>query len=59
MYQVVIHCHKVEARADVKQVRAIVAVATASWDPAALRTEHLTDKGRNRDWAVPRMERHR
>jgi hypothetical protein len=36
-------CHKVEARADVKQVRAIAAVAAAGWDPAALRKEQLTD----------------
>jgi hypothetical protein len=28
------HCHKVEARVDVK-----LAVAAAGWDPAALRTE--------------------
>jgi hypothetical protein len=26
------HCHKVEARANVKQIRAIAAVATAGWD---------------------------
>jgi hypothetical protein len=28
--------HKVEARADVKQVRVIAAVAVAGWNPAAL-----------------------
>jgi hypothetical protein len=37
------HCHKVEARADVKQVRAIAAVAAAGWDPMAQRTEQLND----------------
>jgi hypothetical protein len=29
--------------ADVKHVRGIAAVATAGWDPAALRTEELND----------------
>jgi hypothetical protein len=33
------HCHKVEALADIKQVRA--AVAAAVCDPATLRTEQL------------------
>jgi hypothetical protein len=37
------HCYKVEARADVKQVRADAAVAAVSWDPAALRSEQLND----------------
>jgi hypothetical protein len=37
------HCHKVEAWADVKQVRAIAAVAAASWDSVALRSEQLQD----------------
>jgi hypothetical protein len=36
-------CHKVEAWAEIKQVRAIAAVATAGWDPATLRTEQLND----------------
>jgi hypothetical protein len=39
-----IHCHKVEAMADVKQVRAISTVAAACWGPAALRTEQLNDQ---------------
>jgi hypothetical protein len=30
-------------RADVKQVRAIAAIAAAGWDPVALRTEQLND----------------
>jgi hypothetical protein len=38
------HCHKVEARADVKQIQAIAAVAADGWDPAALRTEELNDQ---------------
>jgi hypothetical protein len=33
------HCHKVEAPADVKQVRAIATVAAAGRDPATLRTK--------------------
>jgi hypothetical protein len=33
------HCHKVAARADVKQIRAIANVAAVGWDLAALRTE--------------------
>jgi hypothetical protein len=37
------HCHKVEARADVKQVRVIVAVAADVWDPVTLRTEQLNN----------------
>jgi hypothetical protein len=37
----VTHCHKVEARADVKQVRAIA--AAAGWDPATPKTEQLND----------------
>jgi hypothetical protein len=30
------HCHKFEAWTDIKQVRAIAAVASADWDPAAV-----------------------
>jgi hypothetical protein len=37
------HCHKVEAGAYVKQIRAIAVVAGAGWDPVALRTEQLND----------------
>jgi hypothetical protein len=37
------HCRKVEAWAEVKQIRAIAAVAADGWDPAALRTEQLND----------------
>jgi hypothetical protein len=37
------HCHKVEARAGIKQVRAITAVAAVGWDPATMRTEQLND----------------
>jgi hypothetical protein len=37
------HCHKVEVRADVEQVRAIAAVVAAGWDPVALRTEQLNN----------------
>jgi hypothetical protein len=37
------HCHKVGARVDVKQVRSIAAVAAASWDPSALGMEQLND----------------
>jgi hypothetical protein len=33
------HCHKVEAQAHIKQVRAIAAVATHGRDPVTLRTE--------------------
>jgi hypothetical protein len=36
-------CHRVEARAHVKQVRTIAAVAAARWDPAVLRTEQLNN----------------
>jgi hypothetical protein len=39
-----VHCHKVEALADVKHIRGIAAVAAASWDPVALRWEQLNDK---------------
>jgi hypothetical protein len=38
------HSHKIEAAADVNQIRAITAVAAAGWDPAALRTEQLNDQ---------------
>jgi hypothetical protein len=38
------HCHKFEARANVKQVRALTAVAATDWDSAALRREQLNDK---------------
>jgi hypothetical protein len=37
------HCYKVQVRADIKEVQAIVAVAAASWVPAALRSEQLND----------------
>jgi hypothetical protein len=37
------HCHKVDNRAEIKQIRAITTVAAAGWDPAALRTEQLDD----------------
>jgi hypothetical protein len=37
------HCHKVEDRAEIKQIRAITTVAAAGWDPTALRTEQLDD----------------
>jgi hypothetical protein len=37
------HCHKVEARADIKEIRAIAVVARAGCDPVALRTEQLND----------------
>jgi hypothetical protein len=36
--------HKIEVQVDIKQVEAIVAVATASWDPAALRREQLNNQ---------------
>jgi hypothetical protein len=39
------HCHKVEARAHIKQVHAIAAVASPGWDPATLSTEQLNDPG--------------
>jgi hypothetical protein len=42
--EVCTQCHKVEVGADVKQMRAIEAVAAVGWDPAALGTE-LNDKG--------------
>jgi hypothetical protein len=38
-----VQCHKVEAREDIAQVRAITAVAAAGWDTATLRTDHLND----------------
>jgi hypothetical protein len=37
------HCQKLEAWAEVKQVRAIAAVAADGWDPVALRREQLED----------------
>jgi hypothetical protein len=37
------HCHKVEERADVKQVRAIAALPAVGWDAVSLRTENLND----------------
>jgi hypothetical protein len=37
------HCYKVEAGADIKQIRLIAAVATAGWDPATMRMEQLND----------------
>jgi hypothetical protein len=37
------HCHKVELRADIKQVRAILALPAADWFPLVLRTEQLND----------------
>jgi hypothetical protein len=38
------HCHKVEARPDVKQVQAIAAVVAAGLDAATLRTEQLNNQ---------------
>jgi hypothetical protein len=35
------HCHEFGARADIKQVQAIAAVAAPGWDPATLRTDQL------------------
>jgi hypothetical protein len=54
-----IHCHKVEAGADVKQVCAIAALAASDWDPMALRTE-LNDQGIGPilEEVETRMERH-
>jgi hypothetical protein len=37
------HCHKVEVRADIKQIRAISTLPAADWDPLVLRTEQLND----------------
>jgi hypothetical protein len=37
------HCHKVELRADIKQIRAISTLPAANWDPLVLRTEQLND----------------
>jgi hypothetical protein len=37
------HCHKVELRADIKQVGDISALPAADWDPLVLRTEQLND----------------
>jgi hypothetical protein len=37
------HCHKVEAGADVKQLRAIAAATAEDWDPVTLRTDQLND----------------
>jgi hypothetical protein len=37
------HCHKVETRADVKQVRAIAALPAVGLDSVTLRTEPLND----------------
>jgi hypothetical protein len=37
------HCLKVEARADIKHIPAIAAVAAPGWDPATLRMEQLND----------------
>jgi hypothetical protein len=37
------HCHKVEAWAYIKHIRAIAAVAAPGWDPATLRMEQLND----------------
>jgi hypothetical protein len=41
--EVFTHCQKGEARAEVKQVRAIAAVAVDSWDQVAIRREQLSD----------------
>jgi hypothetical protein len=53
------HCHNVDARADVKTMRSVAAVAAAGWDPAALGTEprHKAHPGGIRDRTVPRMEK--
>jgi hypothetical protein len=45
-FTMTMHWYKVELRADVKQVRAIAAIAAAVWDPAALRTEQQNDRRR-------------
>jgi hypothetical protein len=37
------HSHKVEVQADIKQVRAVAAVAAAIWNPATLRTDQLNN----------------
>jgi hypothetical protein len=37
------HCHKVEARADIKQIQAIAAIAAVGWDWMTLRTEQLNE----------------
>jgi hypothetical protein len=39
----VVTIHKVEDRAEIKQIRAITTVAAAGWDPTALRMEQLDD----------------
>ncbi|PNF33868.1 hypothetical protein B7P43_G07231 [Cryptotermes secundus] len=37
------HCHKVETRTEVKQIRAIGTLPAAGWDPVTLREEQLED----------------
>jgi hypothetical protein len=42
--RIVYHCQCAVARADIKQIRAVVSVASVGWDPAALKTEQLSDR---------------
>jgi hypothetical protein len=55
------NCHKVDIRADIKQIRSISTLPAADWDPQVLRTERLYDQdigpflqevepGRRPDW---------
>jgi hypothetical protein len=37
------HCQKVEARAEVKQMRAIASVAADGWDPTVIRRNQMKD----------------
>jgi hypothetical protein len=38
------HCHNVELRAELKQLRAISALLASDWDPLVLIKEQITDR---------------
>jgi hypothetical protein len=53
------YCHKVETRADVKQVRPIAALPAVGWDPVAKRPRHRTHFTGIRNRKTTGVERHR
>jgi hypothetical protein len=57
------HCHKVELRADIKQVPDISALSAADWDPLVQITEQLNDRhrahsGGSRNWTTTGVQIH-
>jgi hypothetical protein len=53
------HCHKIEAWADIRQIRTVAAVAAEGWDPVTLRMEQLNDPEIGHILEVVETGRHR